>query len=137
MIIKDSNFRKLHETDKFILGYVFEYAYLINKKTKKEIYLGDFYGDPTCGLISKDNDWCLVGGETLSIWKEDENISSVKDGEFPWIIKARQTGPHEVELLIDPNSDKGSIWRLNIKTLERHKLRDFMADEGYPEEVNW
>ena len=137
MVIKDSNFRKLYETDLFILGYVFEYAYLINKKKNKEVYLGDFYGDPTCGLISENNNWCIVGGETLTIWNEDGNISSIEDNELTWVCKARQTAPFEIELLIDPWSDKGSVWSLNIDTFKKHKLRDFILDDGYSEQVNW
>jgi hypothetical protein len=137
MIIKDSNFHKLSETDKFVLGYVFEHAYLINKKTNKEIDLGDLYGDPSCGLISQNNDWCFVGGETLSIWKADGNISRIEDDELHWICKVRQTALYEAELLIDPWSDKGSIWKLNINTFDRHKLKDFKINDGYSEEVYW
>jgi hypothetical protein len=137
MVIKDSNFHKLFETDLFILGYVFEYAYLIRKGLNKEIYLGNFYGDPTCGLISENNNWCIVGGETLSIWKENGNISSIKDDDFAWVCKARQTAPYEVELLIDPWSEKGSVWRLNIDSLEKHKLKDFHLYDERLEEVNW
>ncbi|MEO7049046.1 MAG: hypothetical protein ABI091_27325, partial [Ferruginibacter sp.] len=56
--IKDTNFRILYETDKWVLGHEFEYAYLISKKDNKEVYMGGFYGDPACGLISENNDWC-------------------------------------------------------------------------------
>jgi len=37
MITKDSNFKKLYETDKFVVGHVFEYSWLVNKANKKEI----------------------------------------------------------------------------------------------------
>lgn len=50
--IKDPHFKKLHETNESVVGHVFEYAYLINKKDHKEIYLGSFYGDPKRGLIA-------------------------------------------------------------------------------------
>ena len=138
MITKDSNFHKLHETDRFILGYVFEDAYLINKKNAKEIYLGDFYGDPTCGLISEENNWCVAAGERLSIWKEGGNISIIKDDNLYWACQIRQTAPYEVELLIDASwSDKGSVWSFNINTFERHKLKDLIIDDGNSEEVSW
>jgi hypothetical protein len=127
MIIKDAHFHKLHETDKFIVGYVFEYAYLISKKNHKEIYMGDFYGDPTCGLIGADNTWCLVGGATLNLWREGENILEIEDDDLNWIYKIRQTAPHEVELLIDPWSEKAYIWYLNIQTLVRHKIRNYTS----------
>jgi hypothetical protein len=125
MVLNDSNFHMLHETDKFILGYVFEDAYLINKKNNKEIYIGAFYGDPACGLISKNNDWCLVCGNTITSWKKDGNIYNINDKEIMWVIEARQTSICEVELLVDPWSDGGSIWKLNIDTLEKHKIKKF------------
>jgi hypothetical protein len=138
MITKDSNFHKLHETDRFILAYVFEAAYLIDKKSEKEMYLGDFYGDPTCGLISEDNNWCIVGGATLSIWKVEGNVLTIKDDNLYWACKIRQTAPYEVQLLIDASwSDKGSVWSFNINTSERHKLKDLIIDDGNLSEVSW
>jgi len=137
MITKDSNFHKLHETDKFILGYVFEYAYLVSKESRNEIYIGDFYGDPHCGLISDSNNWCLVGGDTLSVWKKDGNITNISDVDICWISKIRQTGLNEVELLIDPWADNGGVWKLNVDTFERQKLRDFKVDSEYSEDFDW
>jgi hypothetical protein len=128
MIVHDSHFHILHETDKFILGYVFEDAYLINKKNNKEIYLGAFYGDPACGLISKNNDWCLVCGDTTTTWKKDGNIYNIDDKEIMWVVEVRQTSICEVELLVDPWSEEGAIWKLNIDTLEKHKIKNFTID---------
>jgi hypothetical protein len=138
MIIEDLNFHRLHETDEFVIGHVFEDAYLINKINTIEIYLGDFYGDPTCGLISSNNDWCLVGGSELSIWMEDGNISRIKDDELYWICKIRQTAPYEVELLIDAWTDETSVWAFNIKTGERRKIKNYKKlNDEYSEHIDW
>jgi hypothetical protein len=138
MIIENPYFRKLDETEEFILGYVFEDAYLFNKRSRDEIYIGDFYGDPTCGLISSDNDWCLVGGATLSIWNAGGSTKIVKDDDLYWVCKIRQIAPNEVKLLIDNWTDMSSIWTLNVKTLERYKLKEYLnLDWEHLEDIDW
>jgi len=138
-IIKDPHFYKLHETNEFVVGHVFEYAYLINKKNYKEIYMGGFCaGDPSCGLIGENNNWCVVGGEILNVWSNDKGLLSIEDEDLNWVVDIRQKSYNEVELLIDPWSDKGSVWTLNIKTLERHKIRDYlMMNEEYTDKFEW
>lgn len=80
----------------------------------------------------------MVGGDTLSIWDCDKGLLSIEDEDLKWIEKIRQKSSNEVELLIDPRSDKGSVWILNIETLKRHKIRDYlMANEEYTEKFNW
>ena len=137
-IIKDPNFRILHETNELVVGHVFEYAYLFNKKNHKEVYMGGFYGDPTCGLIGENNDWCVVCGDTLNIWDSKRGLLSLDDVNIKWGLKIRQQSRNVVELLIDPWSDKGSIWSINIKTLEKYKIRDYkMINEVYSEDLDW
>lgn len=100
--------------------------------------MGGFYGDPKCGLIAENNNWCLVGGETLNVWYYDKGLLTVEDEDLMWIVEIRQKSSNEVELLIDPWSDKGSVWMLNIETLERHKIKDYlMASEEYTDEFDW
>jgi hypothetical protein len=137
MIIKDPNFHKLHETKEFIVGYVYECAYLINKRKHKKIHMGDFYGDPKCGLIDSNNNWCFVGGNILSVWTTDRGIVEIEDKELAWICRARQVSDYDVELLIDPWSYEGSVWAFNIKTLERHKVKDYKLDGEYSEQIDW
>ncbi|MES2109500.1 MAG: hypothetical protein V4577_12160 [Bacteroidota bacterium] len=135
--LKDSNFRILYKTNELVLGHEYEYAYLISKKDNEEIYLGSFYGDPSCGLISDSNDWCLVGGDTSVVWRNDGTILPIEDNDLRWIIQFRQTAPYEAELLIDPYSEKGAVWKLNIATLKFEKLRDFRSDYNYSDKFDW
>ena len=137
MIAKSSNFRILHETNKFILGYLYETACLVSKKTKKEIHIGDFYGEPACGLISPDNDWCIVAGDIIVIWKLNIGIQKITDDYISWVIKMRLTSGTEIELLIDPWSNNGSIWRLNIETLKKEKIKDFYIEGENTEDIIW
>jgi hypothetical protein len=136
-IIQDSNFHKLYETPKFIAGHVFEYAYLVRKQNYLEIYMGDFYGDPCCGLIDSNNNWCLVGGDTITVWTKNTGLIEIRDRELSWVCKVRQVSDYGVELLIDPNSDNGAIWALNIQTLERHKIKEYKLDSKYSDNIDW
>ena len=137
MLLNDPNFKNLDETDKYIIGHVFENAYLIDKITGEKIYLGNLYGDPSCGIIDKGNKWCLVGGETLVIWKTDGTISPIKDEVLYWTCRVRQIDSYNVELLVDAWSDRSSIWKLNIDTFDRHKVKDIITNGRYEENLDW
>ena len=123
IVSNHSSFRKLDESEKFLLGNLWEMAYLINKKRKRQFCLGGGYGDPTCGIISSNSKWCIVGGSEIIIWKEGGAINSIKDKSLNWVQDLRQTGPFEVEILIDPWSNYAAIWRLNIDSLDRYKIK--------------
>ena len=131
-------FRKFQETETFIVGHEYEYTWLINKTTGKEIYLGDFYGDPSFGLISVDNNWCLTGGESLSLWKPGSEVLQINNDNLKWVCKARQTRPFKAQLLIDPYSEAAAIWSLNIQTLESYKVKIFeIHDDFNINDFNW
>lgn len=100
--------------------------------------MGDFYGDPSCGLISNDNKWCLVGGSTLRLWTGSE-VFEIKDDNLNWACKFRQVDANKVEILIDPWSDNSSVWELNIQTRENRKIKDFAnyKDREYTDDIEW
>ena len=135
---QDKNYKILCETEKLVLGHIFEDAYLTIKETNETINLGDFYGDPDCGLISKSNDWCIVGGSTLIVWARNE-ILKIKDDDLRWVFDIRQIDQHKVELLIDPWADNSSIWEFDIITKEKNKIKDFpdYKDKEYTDSVAW
>jgi hypothetical protein len=119
------------------VGHVYEYAYLIRKKGYKEIYMGDFYGDPRCGLIDSNNNWSLVGGNILTVWTKDKGLIEIEDEELPCICGLRQKSAYEAEILIDPWSKQGSVWVFNIETFHRYKIREHRIDDEYSEEIGW
>ncbi len=135
---QDKNYKILDETDELILGHVFERAYLTIKATNENLSLGDFYGDPTCGLISRANDWCVIGGSTLLVWTRDE-IATIKDNDTNWASDIRQITENKVELLIDPWADNSAIWEFDIITKEKNKIKDFTdyKDKEYTDNVVW
>ncbi|MBX3255386.1 MAG: hypothetical protein KF862_14690 [Chitinophagaceae bacterium] len=134
----DNNFKILSETNKFILGHNFEDAYLIDKETNYRFELGNMYGDPSCGLIDKDNKWCIVGGSTLIIRTQDET-TEIKADELYWACKIRQTNKNSVQILVDPWADNSSIWEINILDKSYFKVCDFNHYKGkeYTEQIEW
>ncbi|MGD1837576.1 MAG: hypothetical protein ACPKPY_05910 [Nitrososphaeraceae archaeon] len=46
---------------------------MIEKTSGKELLYDKFYGDPKCGLISKNNNWAIIAGEHLTIWRAEKN----------------------------------------------------------------
>ena len=66
--------RHLAESDNFRVTSEYEYVTLHfkNRLFKKSVYLGDFYGDPDCAIISKDEKYLVVAGCGLIIYRLKE-----------------------------------------------------------------
>lgn len=129
----------LDETEELILGHIFEHAFLIVKATNEMINLDeDSYGDPSCGIIDKMNDWCAVGGSLLVIWI-DNKVDQIKDADLCWIYAIRQVGKYEMEILTDPWAESVAIWHFNVQTKEKRKIRPFPDYKGkrYTDDVVW
>lgn len=73
----------------------------------------------------------------VSGWRNDGTILPIENNDLRWIAELRQTAPYEAELLVDPYSEKGAVWKLNISTLKFDKSRDFKIDGEYPDNFNW
>lgn len=137
MIRNNPNLRILDETDKLLLGNEFEYIHLVDKKKNTNLILGGIYGDPEFGLISKNNDWCLAGGSWLFLWRKSGEIVEIAEPEIAWVVKARQVAGTEVELLIDPWSEKGAIWLLDVVSLQKKKIKDFRKEGAFEGDFDW
>ncbi len=134
----DKNFKILNETDKFILGHIFEEVCLIDKETNKKYELGSMYGDPSCGLIDQDNKWCIIGGATLIIWSTKET-TELKVDEFYWACRFRQIDQNNVQILIDPWEDNSSVWELNVIDKSYFMICEFKNNQNkeYTEHNEW
>ena len=133
--ILSDNFRILAQTENMIIGHVYETAYIIRWLMDKEIDLGNFYGEPTCALISPKEDWCLVGGEKLILWKQGKKIQfDISDTH-----DIRLIDKDIVEILTDPWSENSGIWRINIATRKVDFAREFLdyKNKEYSEKVDW
>ena len=114
----------LDETDRYFIGHIYEDAYLIDKRNGEEILHDDFYGDPTCGLISKSDAWAIIAGEHITIWKKGKT-TKIDMEEIKWVHSMRTSNDQIIEILVDPWSDKSSIWTLDLSNFELKKLKDF------------
>jgi hypothetical protein len=130
--------RILDETDKYFIGHIYEDAYLIDKRLGEELVHDDFYSDPSCGLISKNNDWAIIAGEHLTIWRYGKTVR-MDNQDLRWIHSIRTHDQKTVELLIDPWSPHAAIWILDVTKLQFRKLRDFedYKEKEYTDEVVW
>lgn len=139
---KSKHFRQLTESKKYVLGHEFEYCYLINKLTGRSIYLGDCYGDPSFGLVDKNEKWALLLANPAYLWTPSQ-IFNLNEGQSPtdtqlnYPFVARQTGDFEAEILDDPWSDNPGIHNLNTKTGVIQRIRDFKRLEiPYDDNIN-
>ncbi|SEP01536.1 hypothetical protein SAMN05192574_1193 [Mucilaginibacter gossypiicola] len=137
MIQSKINLLVLDETEDLLLGYQFESVYLLDKTQNSKLYLGDIYGDPIFGLISEDGYWCLAGGSRCILWKEGIGAIEIEGPNLCWAVKVKQVSDMRVELLIDPWSENGAVWQLDIDTLKKEKIRDYRLDSEYTEDYDW
>ena len=133
----------LFETETLRIQHEYEQTQLVRKSSGVVLLEDDFYGDPDCAIISNNDDWAIMAGEHLTIWKETRRgkyeSTTIENEELRWIHSLRIKTDNIVEILINPWSEKSAIWELNIDTLQVVKIRDFMDyfEKGYTEDIKW
>ena len=132
--------RTLFETDRLILEHSYETVQLRDKVADKILFSDEFYGDPDCGLIEKNERWAIVAGNRVLVWTPGR-VSEVV-AKIPGSVHAiRQKGGDEtiVEILVDPWSDAAAIWEMDTTSLEAKWMRDFndYRDRPYTDSVVW
>jgi hypothetical protein len=140
----DKNFKILFENTVMIVGHVFESSYCFNQLTKEEFAIFQFDNDPTCGIVGRNNDWCLVGGDVLVLRTWIDNTLRMI-GELKQIFELRMIEDYKVQILTDPWSDNSAIWQLTIdltkltRPISIEKIRDFKEyiDKPYAEKIEW
>lgn len=137
-------FKILFGNSAMLLGQCYESAYLLNKTTNEEFDIFEFYGDPTCGLIGPNNDWCLAGGNVLIFKNLLDNTLTVIDG-LNDIYGLKAVDDYKVLILTDPWTAESAVWQLDIelsqslKPTNLSKLQDVKTyiSEPYSETVIW
>lgn len=135
----NSQARNLAESPKFVLAHEYETAFAINRHTGERHPIGEHYGDPTCALISPDEDWFLVGGEGLTfldlnrgrrdfLRRSEEAITA----HVYFVSAMRIDGPRSVRILVDPWSEEASTWQLDLEALAILKVADGPCLTGKP-----
>jgi len=130
--------KPIDETDLYVLFKEYEDVFLFEKDSNRELWRTSIYGEATCGLIGLSNEWLIAGGEKIILWK-NEKLTELEDEDLKFTHSMRQTGENEVEILTDPWSDHSAIWKFNIITESKLKIRDFNEYIGkvYTENVIW
>ena len=130
--------RVIDETEELRLEYQFEETFLINKLNNQILLEDNFFGDPQCGLIDKENKWVIIGGIHLTLWTPNET-RKYQTREFKNIHSVRVQNEEIVEILTDPWNEDAGIWELNIKSQTLSKVSNFKKylDEEYTEQVEW
>jgi hypothetical protein len=126
----------LAESDTLVVFHEWEAAFILFKRTVEEIKIGEFYGDPCCAAIGPDEDWVLIGGDYLMLWKTG-NIAEVEG--IRWAHDIRVTGRTTAEILTDPWSEESAVWKIDVAGERAEKLRDFKKyqEEPYTDDVEW
>lgn len=129
------NITRHAETETLSLVSLYESGYLLHLDTQKVTYLGSFYGNPACGLISHDCNWVVIGGAHLVVW----NQGVITEVPLKWISALRQIDKDKVHILTDPWDPGCAIWELDVTSLELQKIKPFTDYLGrqYTEEVIW
>ena len=130
------------ESEHYKVVSEYETVYLYFKTREKEpVVIGDFYGDPTCVLISDDLKYVVMAGCGIIIYKlkepfDDYNYDKPSDqyaeiGRNPpdilWVEALYQKGSEDCNYFrfIVDMVDKGEediIFRVNSETLEVERL---------------
>lgn len=132
------NAHLLAETEHYSMFSLYEDVYLVEKDTGQELWRTSMFGDPDCGIIASGNEWAVAGGQSLIIWF-NQKLTVLEDPDLQWIHDIRQTGDKQIEILIDPWSEKSAIWKFELDSSQKTKIRDFddYKKRPYKEVVAW
>ncbi len=130
--------KPLDEIDSYVLFSEHEDVFLFDKDLNKEVWRTSMYGNVTCGLLGLVNEWAAISGERLLIWV-DNKFQEINDPEMIWIHDMRQISDDEIEILTDPWSDNSAVWKLNVRTFVKRKIKKFdkYRNSPYQEKIEW
>ncbi|QES87356.1 hypothetical protein [Rhizosphaericola mali] len=134
----EKNFKILFQTSDFLLGNIYENVFLIKTQSNEEFYIGNFYGEPSFGIIDEVYKKCIVGGEKIINYDIFSTIKSEFEldnfaYDFKYINEA------EYEILTDPWNEKSAIWRFHLVSETLFKVSNFTKyqNKEYVERIKW
>ncbi|QES88564.1 hypothetical protein [Rhizosphaericola mali] len=134
----EKNFKILFQTSDFLLGNIYENVFLIKTQSNEEFYIGNFYGEPSFGIIDEVYKKCIVGGEKIINYYIFSTIKSEFEiDNFAYDIK--YINEAEYEILTDPWNEKSAIWRFHLVSETLFKVSNFTKyqDKEYVERIKW
>ena len=135
--------RVLAESPRYVLGHSHEQVYVLEKGTGTYREAGEHYGDPKSGIIDPQERWFLAAGEGLTFYTVQNGVVELLRGEAeadPYFVSSmRLEAEGTVRLLVDPWSDKASVWRFFPDGHRLEKLHDGpdLRREPWREEVDY
>ncbi|WP_430403739.1 hypothetical protein [Fluviicola sp.] len=128
----------LSETDVHVLFKDQEDVFLFDKDSHAETWRISFDGEASIGFLGLVNEWAIVGGDRLLVWKNNE-LKFIEDPDLICIHDIRQIEDDVVEILTDPWGDQPAIWKFSIQTEKKEKVREFneYKEKEYAEKVDW
>ena len=135
-----SHIRFLAESENFKVVSEHENVDLYFKNnTRKTICIGDFYGDPSCAIISRDEKYAVSAGCGLIIYLlknpyEEFQYNNhcvqytevFRDPKNIWWIDALYQSEQDLDLkyfrFVATNNEGENIYKINVETLEIEKL---------------
>ncbi len=138
LVVKYDDFRIIDETEKYILGHLWEQAYLYKKNENSEILLCEFYGDCAAGKICDEDNWCIVGGDIIAIWRNGQ-IAIIDNDDLKWVHDIRIKNRNTAEILVDPWSVNSAIWELDVNSMNFKMISSFdkYKEKPYIDKVEW
>lgn len=106
----------LAESKHYMVYSEYESVTMLIKATKKELLIGDFYGDPQGAIIAEDETYCIMWGCGVIIYYLSEPFK-----EYEYDIKTKQWN--------EWGRDKPIVWIENIESINDETIR-LMTDQG-------
>jgi hypothetical protein len=127
--------RILARSQRYVISHEYEVVFL-EREGRKDVIIGDFYGDPECAIIDRDERWCLMAGCGLIMYQlrapfQPYTYDTVSDQwvelfrsppDCLWIEALYQTGKDTVRLVVDVYSQQAGIYELSLGNLTLTQL---------------
>lgn len=107
--------------------------------TGKSIFADEHYGDAKKAIIGPGEDWCVIGGEGISVWKKDMGLIHMMRSPIMFIHDLKMDDQNKVKILVDPWSTHASVWILDVERMDLTKLKDgpSLTDQPYSEHLDF
>jgi hypothetical protein len=119
---------------KFQVSHEYEVVYL-DRPNAPKVVIGDFYGDPSCAVISPGETWCAIAGAGLIIYflKEpfepyqydrltDQWIEFGREkNDLWWVESLTALSDTQLVFTTDPNGDRPGTFNYDIVSGEVKK----------------
>jgi hypothetical protein len=100
------------------------------------VVIGDFYGDPECAIIDRQERWCIVAGCGLILYRfqkpfREYDCSTVcnqwtelfrERSDVWWISSVTQINDDVVALELSPNEKHAGTWELNVTDMSVRRV---------------